>query len=202
MDKKYELTDETIPVNGKTLYRIQALKDFGDVKKGDLGGYVESEKNLSQIEDCWIYDDAVVAGKAIVTNNAKVKDNALVFQNANVGGRAIVSGESIIRGNAGIFGNSFVGGRHTVVSGNAEITGCAHITSCRDWALVDSFGSRERATTFFRCNDGKVRVSCGCFYGTIHQFEKKVRKTHKRNQFAKEYLLVAKLMKRRFKDVK
>ena len=34
---KYKLTDETIELNGKTLFRIQALKDFGDVKAGDLG---------------------------------------------------------------------------------------------------------------------------------------------------------------------
>ena len=33
MEKKYKLTDETIEVNGKILYRIEALKDFSDVKK-------------------------------------------------------------------------------------------------------------------------------------------------------------------------
>ncbi len=29
---KYKLTNETILVNGITLYRIEALKDFSDVK--------------------------------------------------------------------------------------------------------------------------------------------------------------------------
>ena len=38
MEKKYKLTDETIEVNGKTLYRIEALKDFSNIKKGDKGG--------------------------------------------------------------------------------------------------------------------------------------------------------------------
>ena len=42
--KKYKLTDETIKHKGKVLRRIEALKDFTDVKKGDKGGYVESEK--------------------------------------------------------------------------------------------------------------------------------------------------------------
>lgn len=46
--KKYVLTDEVIEFNGIKLYRIRALKDFKDVKAGDLGGYVESEDNLSQ----------------------------------------------------------------------------------------------------------------------------------------------------------
>ncbi|EJF98611.1 hypothetical protein MEI_00181 [Bartonella vinsonii subsp. arupensis Pm136co] len=36
--KKYELTDQTIDVDGFTLHRIRALRDFGKVKKGDLGG--------------------------------------------------------------------------------------------------------------------------------------------------------------------
>ena len=40
-NKKYKLTDETTNLLGRTLYRIEALKDFGDVKEGDKGGYVE-----------------------------------------------------------------------------------------------------------------------------------------------------------------
>ena len=31
MEKKYKLTDETIEVEGKTLYRIEALKDFCEI---------------------------------------------------------------------------------------------------------------------------------------------------------------------------
>lgn len=44
MEKKYILTEKTKEYNGHTLHRIQAIKDFGDVKKGDLGGWIESEK--------------------------------------------------------------------------------------------------------------------------------------------------------------
>ena len=62
MDKKYEL----IPSDMEGLFRIKALKDFSNVKKGDIGGYVESEKNLSQDGNCWIYDNAVVMGNAKV----------------------------------------------------------------------------------------------------------------------------------------
>ena len=32
--KKYELTDEKIKFKGRTLYRIKALKSFGDIKAG------------------------------------------------------------------------------------------------------------------------------------------------------------------------
>ena len=41
MDKKYELTNETINYDGRILHRIKAIKDFGNVKKGDLGGWIE-----------------------------------------------------------------------------------------------------------------------------------------------------------------
>ena len=44
-EKKYKLTEESISFNGKTLYRIEALKDFADVKKGEKGGFIESESN-------------------------------------------------------------------------------------------------------------------------------------------------------------
>ena len=43
--KKYELTSETKVINGVELHRIKALKSFGNIKEGDLGGWIESEKN-------------------------------------------------------------------------------------------------------------------------------------------------------------
>ena len=75
--KKYEIVrDDCIVYNGRTLYRIRALKDFWTapkemIHKGDLGGYVESENNLSQEGYCWI------------RNNAKVYDNAKVLDDAD-----------------------------------------------------------------------------------------------------------------------
>lgn len=46
--KKFELTTESITnVAGKKLFRIKALIDFGDVKAGEVGGYVEKEGNVS-----------------------------------------------------------------------------------------------------------------------------------------------------------
>ena len=46
--KKFELTTESITNEaGKKLFRIKALIDFGDVKAGELGGYVEKEGNVS-----------------------------------------------------------------------------------------------------------------------------------------------------------
>lgn len=51
--KKYRLTDETITtIAGVTLHRIQATRDFGNVRKGERGGFIESENNLSQENSC------------------------------------------------------------------------------------------------------------------------------------------------------
>ena len=84
MSKKYELTDETMEWEGHILHRIKALRDFNYVKAGDLGGWVESEDNLSQYEKCWFYGDAIVCGDAIVYGDAIVCGNAIVCDNARI----------------------------------------------------------------------------------------------------------------------
>ena len=42
--KKYELTSETEVIHGVELHRIKAIESFGSVEKGELGGWIESEK--------------------------------------------------------------------------------------------------------------------------------------------------------------
>lgn len=100
MEKKYKLTDETKEWHGHTLHRIQALRDFGDVEAGDLGGWVESEDNLSLGNEAWVYDYATVYGNAIVRDNARVYGNAKVCEDAKVCGNAKVSGTAKVYGNA------------------------------------------------------------------------------------------------------
>ena len=63
MEKKYILTEETKEVGGRILHRIQAVRDFDAVQKGDLGGWVESEENLSHDGNCWVFGDGRVFGK-------------------------------------------------------------------------------------------------------------------------------------------
>jgi hypothetical protein len=60
--KKYEMTDETKIVDGHTLHRIRALVDIPrrGVKAGDLGGWIESEGNLSQYDSEWIDGNVTV----------------------------------------------------------------------------------------------------------------------------------------------
>ena len=71
--KKYRLTDDKIIVKCRTLYRIQALRDFGDVKEGEFGGWIESEKNLSHDGNAWVYGNAWVSDDARVSGDADIK---------------------------------------------------------------------------------------------------------------------------------
>lgn len=99
---------------------------FGDVKEGELGGYLEKEENLDHDGDAWVYGDA-------------------------------------------------------------------------DYATIKGFGRESRATTFFQLKSGEIGVRCGCFYGTVEQFRKKVKETHGNSKYAKEYLMIADLMELHFR---
>jgi len=117
MEKKYEILKDTEKdFFGHNVYRIRALKDFGNVKKGDIGGYVESEYNLSQEGDCWIYNNATACENSIVSGNAVVKDCAVVCGNSVVKDCAVVCGNSIVSGNSvvkefdKVYGNTVVCG--------------------------------------------------------------------------------------------
>ena len=130
--KKYKLTDECITIDNKTLYRIEAIKDFGSVKKGDKGGFVESEKNLVHYGNCWIYNDAKVYDNACVYDDAIVRDYAQVYNaatidvEAKIGGGANVYDNAAITGNAIIHSNAKVHG-DAIVCNNAIVSSNAHV---------------------------------------------------------------------------
>lgn len=98
--KKYELTTETLQFAGRTLHRIKAVRDLGSVKAGEFGGWIESEENLSQADNAWVYNNAKVFDKAKVFDNARVFDDAKIFCNAIVSGYAKVYGKANVNSNA------------------------------------------------------------------------------------------------------
>ena len=222
--KKFELTAEFVTnVFGKKLFRIKALVAFGNVEKGELGGFIEKEDNLSHDGEAWVYGDARVSGNALVSGDARVygdarvSDNALVYGNAWVSGNAQVSGNARVSGNAWVYGNARVSGNAWVygnalvsgdarvygdarVSDNALVYGNAWVSGNADYAVVTGFGRYFRTTTFFRCKDKILRVQCGCFYGDLAQFREIVKKTHGDSKYAKEYLAIADLMELHFSD--
>ena len=185
MEKKYRLTDEAIEFNGVTLHRIEALKDFGCVKKGDIGGFVQSERNLSHHGNCWIFNDAkayansYVEANAVLSCNARICDDAIasgysfITNDSIVCGRAVIynkakiSHNAFIGGNAGVYGNSDITGfskvvGHSNVTGNAEICN-ALIEKSSDYIVFQNWWSSLRHFTWTRSNN---MWKVGCFYGT------------------------------------
>lgn len=124
---KYKIrTDISKKLGSLTLYRIEALRDFKHVKKGDLGGWIEKEDNLSQSGTCWVFHDAIVCQNAMVTDKAIVCGKAKVYQNAHVYNNAIVSGNSGIYGNSIIEDSALICG-NVIICGNARISNNAQI---------------------------------------------------------------------------
>ena len=161
--KKYKLTEESInPLSSIRLYRIEALKDFADVKKGDKGGFVESRDNLSQYGDCWVYDNATVSGNAEVYGNAKVFGDAMVYGYAKVYGNAQVYGNAAVSDNAQVFGDAEVYGRARVY-GHAKVCHNAKVSSADDYIVFKNWWSSGRYFTWTRSNN---MWKVGCFYGT------------------------------------
>ena len=132
-----------------TLYQIRALRDFTCpyklnpnseilgttlIKKGDLGGYVEKEENLSHEGGCWIFEDAEVRdngrveGNARLVGNSLVRDNAIVkgysclSSSAYVWGNAVLDGATQMKGLVSIGGNSRTNG-YVSINGNSQVRG-------------------------------------------------------------------------------
>ena len=157
MEKKYKLTEETINVDGRTLYRIEALTYFGDVKQGDKGGFIENENNLTQYGKCWVYDNAEVSGYAMVHNNATVSGNAKVSGNAIIHEDAKVYGDAKVSGNAAVFGDTEIYDKaevygDTMVYENAKIYGNAKVSGS---AAV--FGDAEVCGKAEVCDNAEIR---------------------------------------------
>lgn len=127
MITKYKIREDLYKsVNGHTVYRIEALKNFSRVQKGDLGGWIEKEDNLSQEGTCWVYKEAAVFQNAHVTGNAIVSGHAKVF------GHAMVTDNVIVCCHAQIFGCAILQNDVSVydkakIHGNAKISNNAQI---------------------------------------------------------------------------
>ena len=177
--KKYELlkNDTITAPNGKTLYRIKALIDFGVVLAGSLGGYIEKEDNLAHTGNAWVY------------GNARVYGDALVSGNAHVYGNAWVSGNARVSGNAHVYGNAWV-------SGNARVSGNAWVSDNDDLIWFSKVGTEQGTLTVYKSKDGLLLATRGCFSGTVDEFLAKSAKVHN-ERIQREYRLLIEVAKSR-----
>ena len=126
MEKKFILTEKTCVIDGRTLYRIRAEKNFSDVRKGEFGGFVEREANLSHSGNSWIYDDAYVYDNGYVYNDARIRDFARIYDNARIHDNACICNEAHVYNNAQVYNSAYVRGDVHVYD-NARIFNNAHV---------------------------------------------------------------------------
>ncbi|WP_249961123.1 polymer-forming cytoskeletal protein [Histophilus somni] len=125
--KKYELVrEDTVQVKGITLYRIKALIDFYKVRAGDLGGYIQDERNLSHDGNAWVADNAMVYDNARVLGNAKIQGNAVVYNNAFVYDNAIVRDDTQVRDNAEVCEDAIIS-EEAWITENAKVRGTSRV---------------------------------------------------------------------------
>lgn len=148
-------------------YRIRALKDVNrSVKKGDIGGYVDSENVLSPEGECWIFDDSFALQGSVITGNASVsgrshvrgstvQDDAFIVQGSVVRNGSVIKGKAAITNSAMIDRSTI--GDETVVAG-ADITGSTLDDICYAGPAARLIGAKVT---------GDARVFCRVVNATI-----------------------------------
>jgi len=183
MKKKYELVtnDFIILVSiGEKLTRIRALEeidgDYGRINVGDYGGYIGSERNLTQTGNSWVDHDAWVYGDSLVSGDARVHGDARVFDNAQIGGNTQVYSSSNVRGSAEVLETS-----HVITIG----------------PIIEDY---DYFLTFFRTKTNNIGVShLDQFWETILKFEADIRTSPEYAKHEKFYALAVEIAKLQIK---
>ena len=168
MEKKFELTD-------KFVFNTFGIKLF-QIKCTKSFKYAKEGDLGGYVEKDENLDqesDAWVSGDAQVYGDARVYDDAQVC------------GDAWVCGNARVYGN-------------AQVYGDADIENDNNHCGFDCFGSCNRHTHAYLTKDNKVEITCGCFRGSIEEFEKKVEKTHSGKIYEKQYKAIINVIKIKF----
>jgi len=134
MSDKYEITTQFKIYSGTKVYRIRALKDFDEVKKGDLGGYVGDYHNLSQVGNCWLAQYSVCYERGQVLRNAwaldytVVKGSAMLTDSACIFDNVVLQGESIVKDRVQLYGRVYIGGT-LMLGGDLRIGSVKELTA-------------------------------------------------------------------------
>lgn len=176
---KYEILEkDTLQLDGYTLYRIKATRDFGDIKKGTIGGYICDYTNLSPFitDSCWVYDNAKVYGYSQITDNVKIYDNSIV-KNSYVNDNVIIKNNSKIidcslSDNVQTFNKSYI--KLSTLNGNIQ---CYNNTKIINSNLTSNFvfnnniQSSKINEEYFNINSYKNKKNT-FFYIKANNFEK------------------------------
>ena len=117
--------------------------------------------------------------------NLDQESDAWVYGNAEVSGNAWVYGDARVYGNAWVYGD-------------ARVYGNAEIDNNNKHCGFDCFGSANRHTHAYLTKENKVEITCGCFRGSIEEFEKRVEETHSGTIYEKQYKAIIDVIKIKF----
>jgi len=194
MGKKYELLkDDTVRTSdGETLYRIRALQNIWlSAYEGQLGGYIQSEDNLSHYGNCWVGNTARVWEDARIFHNARVMDCAEVSGHVRAGEEARIDGGAQVWGCVHLLGHANVCGA-VQLGGNVSVCGDARLSGktrlfndadiCHDALIggnLDIFVFSDvlgcGSTTMFRTrtfheHEMVIKVKNAKFFGSLEKF--------------------------------
>lgn len=167
---KYEFTGETKTlekedVDGKDiiLHRIRRLAD------GKIGGWIQSEDNLSHEGLCWVDDEAMVMEGSVVKGNAQVFGHAVVSYMCQIADSAQVYGKARISCSR-VYGKAKVGGQaridlNTRIYGNARVFDTAYIQG-----HCHVFGNAKVYEHGMLANDTKIGGTT-CVHGNAYLYE-------------------------------
>lgn len=191
LNNKYEL----LPTE-TSLYHLRALKDFGDVKEGQLGGLVSGEYNLGIWDDSWIDNTSCATNGSIVRNNAQVINGSILTDRPLIEDNAIVDG-SVLGSQVHLSGNAYVEDIR-IDDASPHFSLNAHVTSSDGWCLFRGFGSDDQITTAFRQKDNSIAITCRYFRGSLLKFAEHVETEYGDSQFGREYQKIIELIKIKF----
>ncbi|MGM9603010.1 MAG: hypothetical protein ACI3W5_15675 [Faecousia sp.] len=159
------------------------LRQDGDAWVADNGIVMGNSMLLGKAR---VSDEAIVMGNAVITGHAHVRDNATVAGNAFLAGYAIVGGQAcvsdfaVVEDHAVVTSSAILGefahvGGDAVITAEAYLSEHANITSQNHFLSIGPIGSRDDFVTFYRAmedEEPEIRVKCGCFRGSLEDFEK------------------------------
>ena len=182
-NKHFRLTEETIQWQGRTLHRIEATRDSYWANAGDLGGFVESEDNLTN--ESWVADEAKVWGGARLWHYSTAYGSAQIFDDCNLLEGVVVSGEARVHG------------ANTFVTAAAHIHG-GEIKDRTDYMVFQGFEDSEILTAYRDTNDMPSIILGGSWY-TLPNFIRWAKQRYENNpDRLEEVRLITELIRKRF----
>ena len=198
--KKYKFTGESKKRGNRTLLRIVATRDFGSVKAGDIGGWIEKESNLSHEGNCWVYDNGAVYGNGRVYDNGVVNGNVTVYGNGRVSGNGRVTDNGRVSDNSRVYDNGIVSD-NGVVCGNGVVYGNGRVETgtiigkvSRPYKDIFQHQCKNRLLTAILTEDNEILYTIGCQENiTKEKFIERIyseRGGLERNPHRQEYLAI------------